>query len=80
MASTYDPSHPFPIIATQEGIAQQTFAHAYDAGDGNENGNGKAPVEEKSIDEKVQASTDVEVAVVEDGDVIRESGMLFVLL
>jgi len=66
MASTFDSSHPVPIIATQEGIVQQAYAHTYDE---------KPVLDLKTpIDEKNQSSSDVEVVVV-DGDIIRESGM-----
>ncbi|TVY25264.1 putative transporter [Lachnellula hyalina] len=64
MASTFDSSHPVPIIATQEGIVQQAYAHTYDE---------KLDLDLKTpIDEKNQSSSDVEVVVV-DGDIIRES-------
>lgn len=64
MASTFDSSHPVPIIATQEGIVQQAYAHTYDE---------KPVLDLKTpIDEKNQSSSDVEVVVV-DGDIIRES-------
>ncbi|RDW83238.1 MFS general substrate transporter-26 [Coleophoma crateriformis] len=63
MASTYDPNHPLPIVGTQEGIVQQTFAHAYDE---------KPPIHEKSS-EKDQSSSDVEVVIVDGEDIIKES-------
>ena len=72
MASTYDPSHPIPIIATQEGLAQQTFAHAYD---------GKLPLDEKPRNEKSQTSGEIEIGSIDPcGDEIRESGMFFLLI
>ena len=67
MASTFDPSHPVPIVATQEGIVQQAYAHTFDE---------KPALDEKSpIDEKDQSSSDVEVVVLDGEDIIRESGM-----
>ena len=67
MASTFAPAHPIPIVATQAAVVQQTYAHAYDE---------KPDVE----DEKDGESADVEVGAVEvAGDVIRESGRLFLV-
>ena len=67
MASTHDPAHPVPITGTQEGIAQQTYAHTTDE---------KSPYEEKTCEENDQSSGDIEIVAIEqDGDVIRESGM-----
>lgn len=71
MASTFDPSHPVPIVGTQEGIVQQAYAHTYDA-------DPKLP-EKTSIDEKNRSSSEAE-AVVIDGDIIRESGMFSMLI
>ena len=67
MASTQDQSHPIPIVATDEGLAPQTVAHAYD--------------EKPPLDEKSQTSGDiepVEVGTVDEfEDEIRESGKSF---
>jgi len=68
MASTFDPSHPIPVVSTQEGLVQQTFAHAYDEKKGSDE---KGPVDGGSRD-----SSDVEVVVVDGEDVIRESGKI----
>ena len=69
MASTFDATHPKNlIVATEEGIVQQTFAHAYDE---------KSNIDEKlTSGEKDRSSSDTEVvALEEDGDVVRESGI-----
>jgi hypothetical protein len=66
MASTFDASHPVPLVATEEGLVQQTFAHAYDEKNASD--------EKQPIDEKGRSSSDVEVVIVDGDDVIKESG------
>ncbi|KKY14753.1 putative major facilitator superfamily transporter [Phaeomoniella chlamydospora] len=68
MASTYDPNHPFPIVGTEEAVAQQIFAHSYD-----ENPSTESTSDEKKRDEKTGGPSDVEVVAVGDEDVILES-------
>jgi len=67
MASTFDASHPVPIVATQEGIVQQAYAHTYDE---------KPALDVKSpMGEKDRSSSDVDVVALDGEDTIRESGM-----
>lgn len=77
MASTFNPDHPLPIVATQDGLVEETFAHSYDEKphfkkeEEGQKGEDRETCKKGSID---RSSGEVEIVAVVDGDIIRESG------